>query len=149
MWAQYIWWGCSGDTSGASSYPKGLPWNVSPWSCSHLLSQGQGDVPGPSTVPKAYVSKCHEEHAAWDQPKSSSMLILGHIFFQHQFQTSLLNWPRPTLPRPSRDGPHCRYPTFHSKDKSGWGQTIKRPRELPEVNLLLFPSSKVGSFILK
>lgn len=154
MCAQYTWSECSGDPSGAFSYLRALPWNASAWSCPHPLSHSQGDIPAPSTIPKAYVSKCHEECAAWDKPKFSSMLIVGHFFYQNQFQTSLLSWSQPPLPQQSRDGPHCRSPAFHSKDKSGWGQTIKRPKNKIIISPLneivpLFPCRKTGGFLLK
>lgn len=36
----------------------------------HRLSQGQGDLPGSSTVPKTHVSESHEEHSVWHKSKS-------------------------------------------------------------------------------
>ena len=36
----------------------------------HLLSRGQGDLPGSSTVPKTHVSECHGEHSVWHKSKS-------------------------------------------------------------------------------
>lgn len=117
LYAQYLFKQLTGPPRTSFCF-KGLPQNASPWSGSQGHSQGQIDTLAPSTVLKAYVSECHEEHVAWDKPKSLKQ-VTSRIYF--------LTTPAPDLPgempkaASSSDvtrQPCCRSFAFHPEDKS-------------------------------